>query len=132
MRFYTASGFENKELVQYVSALLTQKGFIHTYDWTRNDRADTFEKLQSIGEYEKEGVKTADFLVALLPGGKGTHIEIGMAIGFGKPVYIYSEAPISEPTHSCTFYHIDGVRLVHGPISEFIEVVIREFQDVIK
>ncbi|MFZ3589517.1 nucleoside 2-deoxyribosyltransferase [Bacillus sp. DJP31] len=132
MRFYIASGFENKELVRKVSTTLVKKGFTHTYDWTRNDRADSFQKLHSIGEAEKEGVKTADILVALLPGGKGTHIEIGMAIGYYKSVYIYCADPIEEPSLSCTFYHIDGVRLIHGPISELIEVIFRDFQEVIR
>jgi nucleoside 2-deoxyribosyltransferase len=121
MRFYIASGFQNKELVQKVSKFLIQKGHKHTYDWTRNDRADTFERLKEIGEAEKVGVETANVLLALLPGGKGTHIEIGMAISYNIPVYIYSEIPITNPVESCTFYHIEGVKIRSGSLEDLLQ-----------
>jgi nucleoside 2-deoxyribosyltransferase len=129
MRFYLASGFQNKELVQKVSGILSEQGYYHTYDWTSNDRVDTFSKLQAIGEAEKIGVQTADVLIALLPGGKGTHIEIGMAIGFNKPVYIFSESPISDPVLSCTFYHIEGVTIISGTLEGFLQEVIDDLKN---
>ena len=43
MKFYVASSFNNKSSVKYVSEKLKSKGYIHTYDWTKNDRATTIE-----------------------------------------------------------------------------------------
>lgn len=121
MKFYIASGFQNKETVKLVSKLLREKGHHHTYDWTKNKRAETFERLTAIGEEERNGVQEADVLIALFPGGKGTHIEIGMAIGMKKPVYIYTESEIEDPTASCTFYHINGVTMNSGTIHDFLK-----------
>lgn len=123
MKFYIASGFQNKETVKLVSKLLREKGHHHTYDWTKNNRAETFERLTAIGEEERNGVQEADVLIALLPGGKGTHIEIGMAIGMNKPVYIYTESKIEDPTASCTFYHINGVTMISGSIHDFLKKI---------
>ncbi|MBM6617554.1 nucleoside 2-deoxyribosyltransferase [Bacillus suaedaesalsae] len=120
MKFYIASGLQNKETVQQVSMVLCEKGHHHTYDWTKNDNADSFEKLSIIGEAEKKGVQEADVLIALLPGGKGTHIEIGIAIGMNKPVYIYTEFRINDPLSSCTFYHIEGVTMISDNINELL------------
>ncbi|KAA0548167.1 group-specific protein [Bacillus sp. BGMRC 2118] len=126
MKFYIASGLQNKEMVQRVSMYLREKGHQHTYDWTKNNVADTFEKLTMIGEAERQGVQEADVLIALLPGGKGTHIEIGIAIGLNIPVYIYSESSMDDPLTSCTFYHIEGVTLMSGNIHTLLEKVEEE------
>lgn len=80
MNFYIASSLANKEKVTYLANLLKEKGFLHTYDWTKNENVDTIEKLAAIGEYEKETVINADFFILLLPGGFGSHTELGMAI----------------------------------------------------
>jgi hypothetical protein len=76
--------FKNIDAVRYVSEKLKSKGFIHTYDWTQNERASTIEQLKEIGQREKERVMEADFLIVLLPAGKGSHIEFGIALGQGK------------------------------------------------
>lgn len=54
MKFYLASGFQNKKAVNYVSGKLIEAGCVHTYDWTKNDRAMTLEELKVIGEAEKK------------------------------------------------------------------------------
>jgi len=67
---------------------LVDKGFVHTYDWTKNKRASTIEDLMEIGLQEKNAVLDADFLIVLLPAGKGSHIEFGIALGQGKKIYL--------------------------------------------
>jgi nucleoside 2-deoxyribosyltransferase len=124
MKFYVASSFANKDKVQRVSSVLSELGYIHTYDWTRNDRASTLGQLQEIGELEKRAVMESDFLVALLPAGKGSHIEMGIAIGLDKPVYVLSpNEDVYDFSLTSTFYHLPQVRLIIGEIEELISVL---------
>jgi hypothetical protein len=50
-----------------------------TYDWTQNSRAEDIPALREIGEKEKAAVMESDFVIILLPAGKGSHIELGIA-----------------------------------------------------
>ncbi|CDQ40022.1 MULTISPECIES: hypothetical protein [Virgibacillus] len=90
MKFYVASSFKNIDKVRYVSEQLKNKGYIHTYDWTKNKRASTFKELKQIGQKEKNAVIESDFIVILLPAGKSSHIELGIALGLNKKVILYS------------------------------------------
>lgn len=54
MKFYIASGFQNKHLVRFISSQLKEVGWHHTYDWTKNERATNREQLQKLGEEEQK------------------------------------------------------------------------------
>lgn len=124
-KFYVASSFKNIEGVRYVSHQLKEKGYVHTYDWTQNSRASTFEDLREIGLKEREAVMEADFLIALLPGGKGTHVEIGIALALGKPVYLYSpNGEVDNLETTSTFYHVPEVVKVDGSLDELVEFIL--------
>ncbi len=127
VKFYLASGLENKAIVQYVRDRLVAAGHIHTYDWTLNSRATTKEALRQIGIAEKEAVAASDVVIVLLPGGKGTYTEFGMALALEKPIYLYSEQPISL-ANAATFYFVDGVAHVDGEIDSFIDQLLDVYQ----
>lgn len=123
-KFYVASSFQNKEIVRDVSMRLVDKGFIHTYDWTKNGRASTIEELMEIGLQEKNAVLEADFIIVLLPGGKGSHIELGIALGQGKTIYLYSpNDDINNFETTSTFYHLSNIKKCTGTIDELIDIV---------
>lgn len=128
MKFYIASSLNNIEIVRNVAGQMKKKGFIHTYDWTVNGRADNLEKLKKIGQEEKEAVTESDFIIIILPGGKGTHIELGIALGLNKRIYLYSpNEQINDPSTSSSFYQLPEVNKFVGEIDSFIEeVVIQE------
>lgn len=127
MKFYIASSFKNSEMVKVMAAQLKMEGFSHTYDWTINDRADSMELLASIGESELSAVRNSDFLVILLPGGKGSHIEMGIALGLGKRVYLYSlKNDIYEFDKTSTFYHVAGVTKFVGDIDSFMQFLVQQ------
>ncbi|WP_423406824.1 nucleoside 2-deoxyribosyltransferase [Heyndrickxia sp. MSNUG] len=127
MKFYIASSFKNSEMVKVMAAQLKMEGFSHTYDWTINDRADSMELLASIGESELSAVRKSDFLVILLPGGKGSHIEMGIALGLGKRVYLYSlNNDIYEFDKTSTFYHVAGVTKFVGDIDSFMPFLVQQ------
>ena len=123
MKFYIASKLGNYEQVQRLARLLTLLGWEHTYDWTLlagSIKEIDVETLQSIGQKECDGVKNADVVIVLTPQGKGTHVELGMAIAFNKIVYICHE----DATYflcgdsTCAFYWLSNVRHFVGSIEE--------------
>jgi len=126
MKFYIASSLSNKEQVRYLASRLEEKGFLHTYDWTKNENVNTLEKLAAIGEAEKAAVMDANFFILVLPGGFGSHTELGMAIGSGKRIYIYSASnePFN-PEKTTTFYHIDGIGKFIGDFDQFVGHIIK-------
>lgn len=125
MKFYIASSLNNKQQVTLLSNRLKEEGFTHTYDWTKNGRVVSVEKLSKIGELERNGVMNSDFFILLLPGGLGSHTELGMAIAGGKRIYIYSETiePFN-PEKTTTFYHINGIYKFVGDFEDFIKEIL--------
>lgn len=124
MKFYIASSFKNIESVRYVSENLKNRGYIHTYDWTVNENATTLEELKIIGEKEKTAVIEADFVVVILPAGKGSHIELGIAIGNGKNIYLYSpNKEIDNIETTSTFYHLPEIEKYFGTLDELVEII---------
>lgn len=124
MKFYIASGFKNIGMVRNVSEKLKNRGYIHTYDWTENENVTTLEELKVIGEKEKTAVIEADFIVVLLPAGKGSHIELGIAIGNGKKIYLYSpNKEIDKMETTSTFYHLPEIEKCIGTLDELVEVI---------
>ena len=70
MNFYIASSFQNIHEVRELARILKLEGWNHTYDWTKNERVDSYNLLSEIGKIEKQAVVESDFLVVLLPAGK--------------------------------------------------------------
>lgn len=124
MKFYIASSLLNKQAVNYVSDKLIAAGYVHTYDWTKNNRASTLNELKVIGESEKNAILACDVIVILLPGGKGSHIELGIAIGQGKKIFLYSaDKKVNDLDTTSTFYHLPEVEQVIGTLDELVERV---------
>ncbi|OZM58691.1 group-specific protein [Lottiidibacillus patelloidae] len=123
-KFYVASSLKNIENVRYVSQQLINKGYIHTYDWTRNESASTLADLKEIGQQEKDAIIESDFIIVLLPAGKGSHIEFGIALGHGKRIYLYSaNDDVNNFETTSTFYQLPEVEKCIGTIEELLEKV---------
>lgn len=128
-KFYVASSFRNLESVRYVANHLKSKGYIQTYDWTQNAKGKeeqifTLEDLGNIGRKEKDGVLEADFIIVILPGGKGTHIELGIALGQEKRIFLYSpNGEVNNFETISTFYHLAEVEKCFGTLDELLEQV---------
>jgi hypothetical protein len=122
MRIYLASGLENLPRAKEVRDLLLVAGHTITYDWMAHGPAgDKGEShMARIAEAECRGVKDADCVVVLLPGGRGTHAELGMALALNKAVLLWDESATTwqVSNSTCAFYwHPCVVRGV-GPIGE--------------
>lgn len=126
-KFYIASGLDNFGLVRQVAETLKSAGWTHTYDWTKHGSiAEQGE--QAFINYtvaEVEGVVMADVVIVLLPGGRGTHVELGIALGLSDAFVVPKNEPIEpivciySPTPdvdfgtertTCAFYHHPNVQ----------------------
>lgn len=97
-RFYIATTVSNWKNHNVVRDTLVAAGHQITYDWTVNVnegdlRGQPIERIREVAYGEAEGIRDADFMVTLLPGGYGTHAEIGMAFILQKPVLIHAFEP---------------------------------------
>ncbi len=112
MKFYIATGLKNFEKHNIVRDGLLKLGHEITYDWTIHGSVKNkgIEELQEKGMLEVKGVKDADFVVVLLPGGRGTHSELGMSIALGKKTIIWArdedEDFFKACDKTCIFYHL--------------------------
>ncbi|KQL51428.1 hypothetical protein AN964_20905 [Heyndrickxia shackletonii] len=127
MKFYIASSFQNVETVNALSSKLVENGFQQTYDWTQNEKSVGIEELKEIAIKEKEAVMECELFILLLPGGKGSHTELGIALGSGvKSIYIF--APHSEnkkDSLATTFYHLPEVQIFCGSMGEFVDKILK-------
>jgi hypothetical protein len=114
MKFYIATTTSRWRDHNLVRDKLVEMGHEVTYDWTLNGdggslRGASMKEWQRIGHLECQGVLDAHFIVVLLPGGKGTHAEVGAAATLGKRTYIHSPDPLrfdpGEDGCSTTFYY---------------------------
>ena len=125
MKFYIASKLENYEQVKKLAGLLELSGWEHTYDWTVDGSAKEtdVETLKSVGQKEHDGVKSADIVIVLTPQGRGTHVELGMAIAFEKIVYIRhrDDKYFQCDDNTSAFYWLPNVNHFVGGIEELAE-----------
>ena len=128
MNFYIGSGFYNIKNVRWLRDLLTREGHTHTYDWTLNVRVESAEALREIGEKERDAITVSDFVVILLPAGKGSHVELGIAIGSGVPIFLHDTTDgMTNVETTSTFYHLSSVNQVTGPLEDIPRAITAYF-----
>jgi nucleoside 2-deoxyribosyltransferase-like protein len=97
--FYVASTLSNYKNAHTLITTLEQYSDNRClFDWTKLykehlashklSEVDTYLRASSLAQTEVDAVSHADFVVVLLPGGTGTHVELGVALALGKPVFL--------------------------------------------
>jgi len=110
--YYIASKFRNKDNVNELISKLREKGY-SCYNWAdvpanpNNPEASAEEQMkvfenerdffndeytQEVFKNDLEGLKGANNVILLLPAGKSSHMEIGIAYGLGKKCILIGEA----------------------------------------
>lgn len=128
MRFYTASSLTNLTLVSRFNQSIRDLGHVVTYDWSTHGASqhageladDIRVRLSNTAMQERDGVVTADIVVVILPGGRGTHVELGMAIASGATILMVVRPEDKLENPCCCFHYAEGVHhlVVHGDIPE--------------
>jgi nucleoside 2-deoxyribosyltransferase len=137
MNFYIASKLENAETVKAVANVLKAAGHIHTYDWTvhADETNESAERLAEIAELEVRGVRYADLLIVILPGGRGTHVELGMALrnDFSVTDIIIcaeSEHDFFQDGKMCPFYRLKSVTNVVGRMDNWLDEIFEKAREI--
>jgi nucleoside 2-deoxyribosyltransferase len=118
-RFYLATRKDRDQEANALSQALTDRGWKRTFVWSAQDGAGASRHAE-IAVQELNGVREADVLVVLLPGGFGTHVEIGAALALGKPVILCApNQKTLETPYPCVFHYHPNVRIF---VSETLDV----------
>ena len=111
-RFYLSTQKDRSpEAFPLLEALKT-KGWERTFDWA-NREASNEPEYADLAVAEITGIRDADVVIVILPGGRGTHVEIGAALAMGKPVIIHApNRKILETPYPCAFHYHPTVKLL--------------------
>lgn len=125
MKFYIGSGFKNADLVNEFSEKLQSHGWEHTFNWTKYiSDYETIEDLIKYSELEQKGIEESDAVIIILPAGRGTHIELGMAIALKKKIYLYSSRKEEfDIENTVNFYQLPSIEKIVGEIDDAINEI---------
>jgi len=141
MKFYIATRIEHADKHRALANELRQRGHEISYDWTtRGSVTGNADGLKDTAIAEATGVRDADCTIILLPGGRGTHVELGIAIGVGmmrqdfpRPILIVGDTGgLTKDT--CALYHHPYVFLTERfePVATLADVAIGIAQGAIQ
>ena len=130
MKFYIATRLENAEAHRQVARILTAAGWELTYDLTAHGsvQREGEARIAEVDAAKAAGSTAADVVIVLLPGGRGTHCELGMAIALCKSIFILADPEsgfFAQDERTCAFYHSSNVHRVEGGILDLLEAALR-------
>ena len=127
MNFYVGSGMKNWELVNYYSKKLEEKGWKHTYNWAKNINGnETIKDLIEYSKLEQQGIIDSDVVIILLPAGRGTHIELGMALALNKKIFLCSETKEEfSIKNTVNFYQLPNIVRLVATANENLKEIIK-------
>jgi nucleoside 2-deoxyribosyltransferase len=122
-RFYLSTRKDcSAQAVVLVEALEAQ-GWERTLDWTDQNNVGP-DGYADTALAEIAAVREADVLVVLLPGGYGTHVEIGAALALGKPVILHApDRKTLDTPYPCVFHYHPQVKLLVSEVLDLDEVL---------
>jgi nucleoside 2-deoxyribosyltransferase len=111
-RFYLSTRKDRAAQARSVATTLTAHGWEQTFVWT-DEELESSEAFARTAVAELAGVRDADVLIVLLPGGYGTHVEIGAALALGKLVILHApDRKTLETPYPCVFHYHPRVKLL--------------------
>ncbi len=120
MKLFVSGKIGDEALTREIMEGLKNGGHEITLDWTRIGHLKPYDENPSASAkaavLEVQGVKEADALVLVAHDrGIGMYVELGVALGTGKPVYLLS----SRPSRTMFFHHPLVARVTS--LSELVE-----------
>ena len=110
--YYLATRKDRASEADEISKALKHHGWERTFTWS--DQAEAGPKVYAkLAQAELRAVSEADVLIVMLPGGYGTHVEIGAALALGKPVVLHApDQQTLESPYRCVFHYHPNVKLL--------------------
>ena len=126
MKFYIGSGMKNWELVNNYAKLLKENGWEQTHDWVKNISDDiSRDDMIKYASLESQGVADADVVIMLLPGGRGAHIELGMAMALNKKIFLCSTTEEEfSIENTVAFYELPKITQLVGNVEDNVKKII--------
>jgi hypothetical protein len=122
---YVATALENVEQAKRVASQFKAAGWHLTYDWTLHgsvqDKGEA--RCAEVSVLECQGVIEADLLAILMPGGRGTHTEFGIALATHKPILMFApsyQTLLGRDNRVCSFYMHPLVTRIFGDEAEIV------------
>jgi nucleoside 2-deoxyribosyltransferase len=111
-RFYLSTQKDRNVDAAPLLDALKSNGWERTFDWADREASGPSE-YSDLAVAEIAGIRDADVVIVILPGGRGTHVEIGAALAMGKPVIIHApNRKILETPYPCAFHYHSMVKLL--------------------
>lgn len=110
MTFYVATSLDNAPAARAAADALRARGLAQTYDWTVHGSVQAEpERWSRVALDEGAGVLRAAVVLVLLPGGRGTHVELGLALASSRCRLLLLVGDDAEQ-RACVFHHHPFVR----------------------
>jgi hypothetical protein len=129
MKFYVASGLKNKDRVRQAAEVLIQNGHLRLYDWTTHGdvRSCGQTRMREVSANEARAVTECELMLVLLPGGSGTHTELGLALAThsNKRILLWSETgeEFDLCDKSCVFYYHPATERIQCSFSDLLALL---------
>lgn len=125
-KFYIGSGIKNFEAVERYAKALKENGWKQTYNWVEEISGDiSREDMKKYASLEKQGIEDSDVVIILLPEGRGSHIELGMALALDKKLFLCSEKEEDfSLSNTVAFYELPNVVKLVGTWEENLQRII--------
>lgn len=112
--FYVASRLDQAVRAQAVIKAMQNQKSVCNFDWTEAPAVRPGQARERACT-EILAVTKSDVVIVLFPAGRGSHVELGAALGSGVPVLIWAESEdvLNDP-YLCVFHHYPGVNVMLG------------------
>lgn len=122
MIVHVATSFENGKQAHAVMRALQAAGHTVERDWT----ALVTHNQHDAQRVRQVAITRAEVLVMILPAGRSSHVEMGMALGRGVPVVLLVEKGVDctnpKDGRICSYYNHIGVKRASS-LAEAVELV---------
>ncbi|NGX56730.1 MAG: hypothetical protein K1060chlam5_00976 [Candidatus Anoxychlamydiales bacterium] len=132
MKYYIATSIKRAKEHNLIRDTLNKLGHMITYDWTIHGsiKKTSLKRLKEVGENMVDAIKHADFIVVLLPGGKGTHTELGASLAYNKPVFVHTlDLNLMQlGDQTCAFYYHRLIKHVDCSLEKGAEFINQQLE----